>query len=276
MRTLILSDIHLGNRHSNTALLTEVLERESFDRLILNGDTINSVNLRKLNGAHWAMLDRFRKLARGRELILIRGNHDHEGDHVPQFNLAASPVAANGVAASRLVASAVGNGSVNGNGARNGDDAVANAPAQEHGIGTFNVLPALLEVPMHEDYRLDVGGKPYVVLHGDRFDPTLNYPVVTEVACFCYQLTTKVNKKLAKWLKKKSKRWSGVLEFVRGKAVAHAQQEGLPGVITGHTHFAEDSFIDNVHYLNTGCWTEYPCSYITIDDGRVALNHPSE
>ena len=45
MRTLILSDIHLGNRHCNAALLNEVLDRESFDRLILNGDTLNSVNL---------------------------------------------------------------------------------------------------------------------------------------------------------------------------------------------------------------------------------------
>jgi UDP-2,3-diacylglucosamine pyrophosphatase LpxH len=275
MRTLILSDIHLGNRHSNTALLTEVLEREPFDRLILNGDTINSVNLRKLNGAHWAVLDRFRKLARGRELILIRGNHDHEGDHVPRFNLVPSAVAANGVAANAVVnGSARMSADISADAKGNG--VARNAAAQERGIGTFNVLPALLEVPMHEDYRLDVGGKPYVVLHGDRFDPTLNYPVVTEVACFCYQLTTKVNKKLAKWLKKKSKRWSGVLEFVRGKSVAHAQQEGFQGIVTGHTHFAEDSFIDNVHYLNTGCWTEYPCSYITIDDGRIALNHPSE
>jgi UDP-2,3-diacylglucosamine pyrophosphatase LpxH len=228
MRTLILSDIHLGSRHCNTALLNEVLDREPFDRLILNGDTLNSVNLRKLNGPHWGLLDRFRKLGRSRELVLIRGNHDHEGDHVPHYSA---------------------NGSSNGNG------------SVEHAISTFNVLPGLLGVP---------------VLHGDRFDPTLNYPVVTEVACFCYQLTTKVNKKLAKWLKKKSKRWGGVLEFVRGKSVAHAQRQGIQGVITGHTHFAEDSRVDDVHYLNTGCWTEYPCSYVAVDGGTVSLKHQSE
>jgi UDP-2,3-diacylglucosamine pyrophosphatase LpxH len=253
MRTLILSDIHLGNRHCNAALLNEVLDRESFDRLILNGDTLNSVNLRKLNGAHWGLLDRFRKLGRARELVLIRGNHDHEGDHVPYYHE-----------------------SRNGNGNRNG---ACNDDAHGTGgdaIGTFHVLPRLLEVPMHEDYRLDVDGKSYLVLHGDRFDPTLNYPVVTEVACVCYQFTTKINKKLAKWLKKKSKRWGGVLEFVRGRSVAHAHDEGVQGVITGHTHFAEDSQVDDVHYLNTGCWTEYPCSYIAIDGGKVSLKHPAE
>lgn len=236
MRTLILSDIHLGSRHTNAALLNEVLEQEPFDRLILNGDTLHSVNLRKLTGAHWLLLERFRKLGKTRELVLIRGNHDHEGDHVP---------------------------------GKNGHAAA--------GAGTFQVLPSLLEVPMREDYRLEVGGRPYLVLHGDRFDPTLNLPVVTEVAAFCYHLTTKLNKKLAKWLKKKSKRWGGVLEFVRGQSIAHARREGALGVITGHTHFAEDSQVADVHYLNTGCWTEYPYSYVLVDDQKgINLNYPSE
>jgi UDP-2,3-diacylglucosamine pyrophosphatase LpxH len=252
MRTVILSDIHLGSRHCNTALLHEVLDQEPFERLILNGDTLNSVNLRKLSGSHWQLLDRFRKLGRSRELVLIRGNHDHDGDHVPLH-----------------ITNLTANGACSKNGASNGD-------AESYGISTFNVLPSLLEVPMREDYLLDVGGASYLVLHGDRFDPTLNSPMVTEVACFCYQLTTKVNKKVAKWLKKKSNRWSGVLGFVRGQSVAHALKVGVAGVITGHTHFAEDSTIDNVHYLNTGCWTEYPCTYIAIDGRNVSLKHPSE
>ena len=129
-------------------------------------------------------------------LILIRGNHDHDGDHVPYYKR---------------------NGS-DGNGNRNAASQRRRPPIGGDAISTVNVLPGLLDIPMHEDYQMDVGGKPYLVLHGDRFDPTLNSPVVTEVACFCYQLTTKVNKKLAKWLKKKSKRWSGVLGFVRGQA----------------------------------------------------------
>src|SRR5262249_8680369 len=41
MRTLILSDIHLGSRHCNAELVNEVLDQERYDRLVLNGDTIN-------------------------------------------------------------------------------------------------------------------------------------------------------------------------------------------------------------------------------------------
>ncbi len=83
MRTLILSDIHLGSRHCNQYLVNEALDREVFDRLILNGDTIHNVNLRKLTKPHWQILDRLRKIGRDKELILIRGNHDHEFDHFP-------------------------------------------------------------------------------------------------------------------------------------------------------------------------------------------------
>ena len=117
MRTLILSDIHLGGRHCNVSLLNEVLDREPFDRLILNGDTLNSVNLRKLNGAHWGLLNRFRRLGRTRELVLLRGNHDHDGDHLPPYH-------AN----------------------ENGDSVTHDAA--DVVISTFHVLPGLLEVPM--------------------------------------------------------------------------------------------------------------------------------
>jgi len=238
MRTLVLSDLHLGSRSCNVELLEEVLRKESFDRLILNGDTINNVNFRKLTPRHWAILDHLRHLGRSRELILIRGNHDHEWDY---------PTAHNG------------------NGEQNGK-----------ALTTGHLLPSILDVPMIEEYRMDVLGQPYIILHGDRFDPTLNYRLVTEVAFFAYQLTTKVNQKLAKWLKKKSKKWGGILEMVRSESVVFARKEGLPGVITGHTHFAEDVHINGVHYVNTGSWTEVPCAYVTIDNDGLTLHQVSD
>src|SRR5437870_3459697 len=86
MRTLILSDIHLGSRHCNHQLIAEVLDRETFDRIILNGDTIHNVNFKKFTEPHWALLERFRQLGKERELILIRGNHDHEPDYFHNRN----------------------------------------------------------------------------------------------------------------------------------------------------------------------------------------------
>jgi UDP-2,3-diacylglucosamine pyrophosphatase LpxH len=235
MRTLILSDLHLGSKNCHAHEILEVLNSEPFDRLILNGDTVNNLNLRKLTPVHWSVLDRLRTLARSRELILVRGNHDHDIYHEMHTN-----------------------GQANGNGSS---------------FGARNVLPAILGVPMVEDYKLEIGGRPYLVLHGDRFDPTLNYYVVSEMAEWCYQLSQKVNKKLAKWLKKKSKKWGGILEMVRGQSIAHARQQGFDGVVTGHTHYADDVRVGEVHYVNTGCWTEPPCTYVTVDAEQVRLHH---
>ena len=140
-------------------------------------------------------------------------------------------------------------------------------------FGSQDVLPALLGVGMVEDYRLDVAGRPYLVFHGDRFDPTVNVPVLLEVADWCYQASQKISKKLGQWLKKKSKRWAGLLEWIRRKSTAYAREQGYAGVVIGHTHFADDLHVEDVHYLNTGSWTESPCTYALAEAGRIRLCH---
>jgi UDP-2,3-diacylglucosamine pyrophosphatase LpxH len=234
MRTLILSDLHLGSKNCHAAQILAVIKREPFDRLILNGDTVNDLNLRKLTPVHWTVLDRLRSVARSRELILVRGNHDNDTRYKTN-----------------------GEAQIHGNG---------------ESFGANDVLPALVGVPMVEEHRLDVCGRPYLVLHGDRFDPTLNYHMVSEMADWCYQLSQKVNKDLAKWLKKKSKKWGGILELVRSQSVVHARKRGFDGVVTGHTHYADDVHVDGVHYMNAGCWTEPPCTYVTLDANGVRLH----
>src|SRR5262249_20969750 len=203
----------------------ELLSREPCDRLILNGDTINNLNLRKFKDRHWRVVDKLRELARSRELGLVRGNHNYDV-HAPPNRCYGPPA----------------------------------------------VLPALLGVPLVEEYTLEIGRRSYLVMHGDRFDPTLNYKVVSEMAGWCYDLSQKLSKKLAKWLKKKSKRWSGVLDCVRTRSVEHARNEGHEGIVTGHTHFAEDMNIDGIHYVNSGCWTEPPCAYVLADKTQISLH----
>src|ERR1700730_10032977 len=135
--TLIISDVHLGSRNSHPVQLSRLLQT-NFDRLILNGDIINDLNLKKLKPKHWAVIGQLREIAMKRELILIPSNH--EGLAQPQANVS----------------------------------------------GPLDVLATLLGVEMHEEYRLDIGDRPYLVLHGDRFDPTLNWPIVTDAADWCY------------------------------------------------------------------------------------------
>lgn len=219
--TIIVSDLHLGSRHCNTPLLSGFLNT-SFDRLILNGDTINNLNFKKFKPKHWRIIAQLREIAKKRELVLIRGNHDGE-------------------------------------------------VLEGHVFGQLDVLATLLGVPLQEEVRLEADGRRYVVLHGDRFDPTLHWPLLSDTADWCYQTTQKINKKVAKWLKQKAKKLGGAVEFLKQKSVAYAKSQDLDGVITGHTHFCDDDRLDSIHFLNTGCWVDNPCTYVAVTENHVKL-----
>jgi UDP-2,3-diacylglucosamine pyrophosphatase LpxH len=138
------------------------------------------------------------------------------------------------------------------------------------------VLPSLLGVPMREEYRLEAGGREYLVTHGDRFDPALASELPRNVAGWFYQTTRKMNKKWARWLKKYSARWGGQLAHIRRQAADYARQQGCGGVLIGHTHHADDAHLDGVHYVNTGCWTESPCAYVTAERDALQLHQLHE
>jgi UDP-2,3-diacylglucosamine pyrophosphatase LpxH len=226
MNTLIVSDIHLGSPNSQAPLLSRLLQAD-FDRLILNGDTVNGLNFKKFQPKHWRIVSQLREIARKRELILIRGNHD------------------------------------------------GHAAVEGH-FGPFDVLATLLGVELLEEYRIEAGDRKYLVLHGDRFDPTLNWPLLTDAADWCYQTTQKVNRRVAKWLKRRVKTLGGVVELVKRNAVEYARARGFQGVITGHSHFSDDELIEGMHFLNTGCWVDRPCTYVVAGADGVQLHSCDE
>jgi UDP-2,3-diacylglucosamine pyrophosphatase LpxH len=42
-------------------------------------------------------------------------------------------------------------------------------------------------------------------------------------------------------------------------------------VCCGHSHLAAAAPAGPVQYFNSGCWTEKPCHYLAVTDGRVEL-----
>jgi UDP-2,3-diacylglucosamine pyrophosphatase LpxH len=222
MNTVIVSDLHLGARNSRSDLIAELLEGD-FDRLVLNGDVVDSPDLRRFRPCDWRVIDALRAAARSRELVVVRGNHD-----VPEH----------------------------------GDRARAAA-----------LLTGLLGSELRDEYALDVGGDRYLVVHGDRFDRTMNLTWVGDVADVIYRGVQRVSRPVAHFLKVGSKHVCGVAGAVQRGALEDARQRGFAGVITGHTHFHHDEFIDGLHYLNTGCWVDHPCSYVEVEGGTARLRH---
>jgi UDP-2,3-diacylglucosamine pyrophosphatase LpxH len=216
--TIAISDLHLGSRVSRTDLLADLLTAD-FDRLILNGDTVDGLNFNRFGPDDWSIVSQLRGISRKRELILIGGNHDGK-----------TPVA-------------------------------------------LELLGDLLKTDLREEYELKIGGKPYLVLHGDQFDDTLNMTWVGDAADWCYRRLQGVSRPTALWLKGRVKHLGGVVRMVRERAVRHAAAKGYAGIITGHTHYWDDALIEGIHYLNTGCWVDWPCSYIHASDGVVRVDH---
>ena len=79
MKTLIISDLHIGSKGCKTDEILELLKDESFERYILVGDIIDGwlfTKYKKFSYQHTRVIHRFLKLSKDKEIIWISGNHD--------------------------------------------------------------------------------------------------------------------------------------------------------------------------------------------------------
>lgn len=208
MRSVIISDLHIGSHVCRTEDVASFVAKSNFDRLIINGDMLDHLNLSRYKKKHWKLLSALEKI----QPTIILGNHD----------------------------------------------------VAKEGSDLF--LKSLFK-SVHHEYVLPTSVGEYLIHHGHRCDPLMDYSLLTEAADRVYHLSQKVSKKLARWLKKKSKKMGGFLDLLVKSAAKVAGQRGFSGVVLGHTHHAEDVRIQDVHYLNTGCWTGGdPPTYVEVRD----------
>lgn len=76
INTLIVSDIHLGDKTTRSKELLEILAKYQCKRIILNGDILDGLNFEHLHKEHWQILSAFRKLSESTEVVWVHGNHD--------------------------------------------------------------------------------------------------------------------------------------------------------------------------------------------------------
>ena len=72
---LILSDIHLGDKHSRADLVLKALKQNKAKTIIIAGDLFDHHNLHRLNKVHWKVLSKLRKLSKKCKIIYLIGNH---------------------------------------------------------------------------------------------------------------------------------------------------------------------------------------------------------
>ena len=85
MRTLLISDLHIGFKYSRAEDVLNVLNNETFDRLIMVGDIVDISQLMKRpywDQYHTAVIKKILKLAKKKEVIYVIGNHDYALMHL--------------------------------------------------------------------------------------------------------------------------------------------------------------------------------------------------
>ena len=143
--------------------------------------------------------------------------------------------------------------------------------------GSAEIVSHLLGVQVVEEFILHSGTEKIMIVHGHQFDDFINdHPVLTWLADLGYWVLQKVDRShyVARLAKRRSKTFVRCTGKIRDGARRLAQGKHCTVALCGHTHHAESVAADGampVAYHNSGCWTEHPTTYLTIDRGRVEL-----
>lgn len=225
MRTLFISDIHLGCIHANKKEVLKVLKKEKFDKLVLVGDIIDFWQLSK--GSKWQNIDakvlsEIIKISFSKPVIYCCGNHD---DIMERINL------------------------------------------------------KMKNVVICKEYEYNVGGKKYLVTHGDIFDYT--YTWIEKLGDFGYYHILSIDAIIRKVLRVfKARNWSlaialrqnlkSAITFLskfESYLIKSCKARKYDGVICGHVHVPANRIVDGIHYLNCGDWFTHN-SYIIEENGE--------
>lgn len=129
-----------------------------------------------------------------------------------------------------------------------------------------------------EKYEWDYLGQKFLAIHGHQFDQfLLNHSYVTEIACFIYRLSQRLDRtlktKISRRLRKNVENWKSVSQQVLQGALFFAELNKASTIFCGHAHNSINGFKKgNIKYWNTGCWTDpHIASFITINENGVKL-----
>jgi UDP-2,3-diacylglucosamine pyrophosphatase LpxH len=140
--------------------------------------------------------------------------------------------------------------------------------------GSAEIVSHLLGVTVKDDHVLVSGGRRILFLHGHVFDEFLDaHPILTWIGDVIYWLLQRIDRThyFAKLAKKGSKTFLRCAKKIEEGSIEHARRKNCAAVCCGHTHHAVIGQTEHVEYYNSGCWTELPCTYLTVDRGRVDL-----
>lgn len=235
VRSVFISDVHLGFKGCQARFLLDFLRRVECDHVYLVGDIIDLWALQK--SFHWPQEhnDVIRtvlgKAKHGTRVVYVPGNHDRpfrDHDGLVMGNVEVRREAVHETADGRRFL------------VLHGDefDSIVRASPWLESIGSSAYAFVLSLNRYVNAVRLRLG-----------------FPYWS----------------LAAFLKHKVKNAVKYIAGFERALAAEARQRGVHGVICGHIHRAEISSIDGIEYCNDGDWVESCTALVEDHDGRLSL-----
>lgn len=247
MRTLFISDVHLGCRFSQSRkllnYLNNVKDEDKPERLYLVGDFIDGWKLKRNSMRSWGNTETLvlRKVLsmvkEGTEVIYVAGNHD---EFLREFMVEEEAVF--------------------------GDIKIVNEIIHTTADGRRLLVT-------HGDlFDASLRYVPWLAILGD-----IGYEIMlrlNSVANWVQQLIFRgyVHWSLSQFAKHHVKRTVSVISSFEECLLHYAKHKGCDGVICGHIHTPEmRKTPSGMWYLNTGDWVETCSSIIELDSGELEL-----
>ena len=235
VRTLFISDVHLGTRTAQTEQLLLFLAQYDADTIYLVGDIIDFWKVRR--GPHWAQSHNdvlqklMRRVRKGARLVYIPGNHDeglrdYVGLHFGGIEI--------------------------------------------HRDAVHTTARGRRYLVMHGDeFDVVVRAARWLALLGDRgyeLALWLNNPLnwLRRHLGLGYW-------SLSAYLKGRVKSAVAFIGAFEEAVATEAGRRNVDGIICGHIHHAADRRIGEVHYLNCGDWVESCTAIIETLDGQLRV-----
>ena len=235
VRTIWISDLHLGTPGCQAGALLEFLKQYECRTLYLVGDIIDGWQLRR--SWYWPQSHNdvvqkiLRKARKGTRVIFVPGNHDEFARRYVQHNFGGVDVQ---------------------------EDCVhVTADGRRLWVTHGDLFDGVIQCAKWLAYAGDIAYETTLKFnrHLNRFRARLGLPYWS----------------LSKYLKLKVKRAVSYVSAFEEAVAREVRRRGLDGVVCGHIHHAEIRDIGGVFYCNDGDWVESLTALVEHHDGRIEI-----
>ena len=135
-----------------------------------------------------------------------------------------------------------------------------------HDLGQIQNLSHLLGIEILQEYVWEWHGKKCLAIHGHQFDKFVVSSIGISLSWIYLHLLKigPIRKIFGPLLASISDNWARMPDVLREKCVKLAKEEKVDIIFAGHTHQFEHSLIDNITYVNTGCWVSTPAILVAL------------